>query len=41
MNDDLISRKLEELRDRFAVEDYHIRGVIEKAIEIVRKGGIE
>jgi acetolactate synthase small subunit len=36
-----VVEQLEELRDRFAVEDYHIRGIIEKAIEIVRKGGVE
>lgn len=40
-NAEKVIEQLEELRDRFTVEDYHIRGIIEKAIEIVRKGGVE
>lgn len=40
-NAEKVIEQLEELRDRFTVEDYHIQGIIEKAIEIVRKGGVE
>lgn len=36
---DKVSEQLENLRDRFDSEDFHIRGILEKAIEIVKSGG--
>lgn len=37
---DVVIEYLEELRDRFNKKDFAIRGIIEKAIEIVKAGGI-
>lgn len=37
---DKVSEQLENLRDRFDSEDFHIRGILEKAIEIVKSGGV-
>lgn len=37
---DNVVEGLKELRDRFAKEDFHIRGIIEKSIEIVKAGGV-
>ena len=34
-------QKLEELKDRYEKEDFAYRGILEKVIEIVRKGGAE
>lgn len=36
---DKVIEYLEELRDRFNKKDFAIRGIIEKAIEIVKAGG--
>lgn len=37
---DKVSGQLQNLRDRFDSEDFHIRGILEKAIEIVKSGGV-
>lgn len=37
---DKVSERLENLRDRFDSEDFCIRGILEKAIEIVKSGGV-
>lgn len=37
---DKIIKQLENLRDRFNSEDFHIRGILEKVIEIVKSGGV-
>lgn len=37
---DKVVKQLENLRDRFYSEDFHIRGILEKAIEIVKSGGV-
>ncbi len=36
---DKVIEYLEQLRDRFNEKDFAIRGIIEKAIEIVKAGG--
>jgi hypothetical protein len=36
---DKVVEQLEELRDRFDKKDFAIRGVIEKAIKIIKAGG--
>ena len=35
-----VLEQLENLRDRFDLEDFHIRGILEKVIEIVKSGGV-
>ena len=35
-----VLERLVNLRDRFDSEDFHIRGILEKAIEIVKSGGV-
>lgn len=37
---DKVIKRLENLRDRFNSEDFHIRGILEKSIEIVKSGGV-
>lgn len=37
---DKVIEYLEQLRDRFNEKDFAIRGIIEKAIEIVKAGGM-
>lgn len=37
---DKVVEQLENLRDRFDSEDFHIRGILEKTIEIVKSGGV-
>lgn len=37
---DVVIEYLEELKDRFNKKDFAIRGIIEKAIEIVKAGGM-
>lgn len=37
---DKVVEQLENLRDRFDSEDFHIRGILEKSIEIVKSGGV-
>lgn len=37
---DVVIKYLEELKDRFNKKDFAIRGIIEKAIEIVKAGGM-
>lgn len=34
-----VIEQLENLRDRFGLEDFYIRGILEKAIEIVKTVG--
>lgn len=36
---DKVVEQLEELRDRFDKKDFAIRGIVEKAIEVVKAGG--
>lgn len=38
---DKVIEYLEELRDRFNKKDFAIRGIIEKAIEIVKEGYVD
>lgn len=38
---DEVVKNLEELRDRFNKKDFAIRGIIEKAIEIVKEGYVD
>lgn len=38
---DKVVENLEELRDRFNKKDFAIRGIIEKAIEIVKEGYVD
>lgn len=35
-----VVEQLENLRDRFDLEDFHIRGILEKVIEIIKSGGV-
>lgn len=37
---DKVIEQLENLRDRFNSEDFHIRGILEKTIKIVKSGGV-